>query len=192
MSSANDLPVLHFPDQGALEAWLEDNHSRDRGIWLKLAKKASAHQSVTHAEAVEAGLCFGWIDGLARTIDDDFWMIRFTPRTRRSKWSQINCETATRLEAEGRIRPSGRAAIDAAKADGRWDRAYASPKNMTVPDDLQERLDANLRAREAFENLNASNRFAILVRIHDAVRPETRERRIEKFVAMLERGEKIY
>src|SRR5690606_9193283 len=146
----------------------EAHHQSTEGVWLKLAKKGSNHTSVTYAEAVESGLCFGWIDGQSRSLDDDFWLQRFTPRRKRSVWSQLNCEKALELIRQGRMRPAGLAAVEAAKADGRWERAYASPKNITVPDDLQARLDEHPEAKAFFESLNATNRFAILYRIHQA------------------------
>ncbi|HEX7070181.1 MAG TPA: YdeI/OmpD-associated family protein [Rhodothermales bacterium] len=186
------LPVLHFETQAALEAWLDEHHESADGVWLRFAKKGSGQKSVTYDEAVELGLCFGWIDGQSRSLDDTFWLQRFTPRRKRSKWSKLNCEKALELIRQGRMRPAGLAAVDAAKADGRWDAAYASPKNIEVPEDLQRRLDENPKAKAFFETLSGSNRYAILYRIHDAKKPETRERRIEKFVGMLERGEKIY
>lgn len=190
LSTKPDLPVLHFESQAELEAWLDANHQTAPGLWLQFAKKGSPHTSVTYDEAVESALCFGWIDGQARSLDEHFWLQRFTPRTKRSSWSEINCERATALIAAGRMRPAGRAAVEAAKRNGRWDRAY-SARNMTVPNDLQRRLHENPKARAFFESLSSSNRFAFLYRIHDAKRPETRARRIEQFVSMLEKGKKI-
>lgn len=184
--------VLHFESQSDLETWLEANHDSSDGIWLMLAKKGSSRSSVSYDEAVELGLCFGWIDGQARKLDDDFWLQRFTPRRKRSIWSQINRDKATELIRQGRIRPAGLAAIEAAKADGRWDRAYASSKNLTIPDDLLAQLDALPDARAHFESLSATNRFAIVYRIESARRPETRTRRIEKYLQMLLNGEKLY
>ena len=192
MASKPELDVLAFESPSALEDWLEAHHASSPGIWVKLAKKGAQLPSVAHADVVDAGLCFGWIDGQAKSVDEQYWMIRFTPRTKRSKWSQINCAKAEKLQAQGRMRPAGRAAVEAAKQDGRWERAYASPRNITVPEDLQHRLDESPSAQAAFEQLNAANRYAILVRIHDAKRAETRARRIEKYVTMLEEGRTIY
>lgn len=192
MSSNSELPVLLFVTQADLEEWMDEHHSEAAGVWLKFAKKASAHQTVTYAEAVETALCFGWIDGQARSLDEDFWLQRFTPRRPRSKWSQINCKRVTALNEQGRLRPAGLAAVAEAKEDGRWERAYASPANIKVPEDFQRRLDENARANEFFKRLSGSNRYAILYRIHDAKRPETRARRIEKFVRMLEEGKTIH
>jgi uncharacterized protein YdeI (YjbR/CyaY-like superfamily) len=181
-----------FPSAAAWEAWLEENHASTDGIWIRMAKKASGIPSVSHPDALEIALCFGWIDGQRRALDDEHFLQRFTPRRRRSPWSKINAEKAQRLLAEGRMRPSGLAEIERAKADGRWDVAYASQRVIEVPDDLQAELAARPKAAEFFAELDSRNRYAILYRLQDAKRPETRVRRLEKFVAMLEAGEKIY
>jgi uncharacterized protein YdeI (YjbR/CyaY-like superfamily) len=188
----DDLPVLPFPSQAEWESWLEENHADAAGLWLKIAKKASGIETVTHAEALDAALCFGWIDGQRGRLDDEWFLQRFTPRRARSRWSQINREKVERLIADGRMRPAGLREIERAKADGRWDAAYASQSTIEVPDDLQQALDANPAAKEFFATLSGSNRYAVLYRIHDAKRAETRTRRIEKFVAMLARGETIH
>lgn len=148
--------------------------------------------SVSYPEAVEASLCYGWIDGVRRKLDEQYFVQRFTPRRPRSGWSKINCAKVDLLVAQGRMRPAGLRAVEAAKADGRWDAAYASPKTMTVPDDLRRELDKSKRARELFAKLDSRNRYAILYRLHDAKRPETRARRLAQFVAMLKRGETPY
>jgi uncharacterized protein YdeI (YjbR/CyaY-like superfamily) len=189
---ADDLPVILFPSAAELEAWLEDEHARSDGIWLKIARKGTGVESVTHAEAVEVGLCFGWIDGQARRLDDRHYLQRFTPRRPRSRWSRINCERAEALDAAGRMRPSGLAEVEAAKADGRWDEAYEPPSTAEVPPDLERELKRDRAAREAFETLDGANRYAIIYRLNDAKRPETRERRLRKFVEMLRRGERIH
>ncbi|HWV57607.1 MAG TPA: YdeI/OmpD-associated family protein, partial [Longimicrobiales bacterium] len=178
--------------QGEWEAWLEANHDSAKEVWLRLAKKGTGVVTVTREEALEIALMCGWIDGLAKTQDATYWLQRFTPRTKRSKWSRLNCEAVERLIAEGRMKPAGLAAVDAAKADGRWEAAYAPPSQIEVPQELQERLDQNPAARAAFEALNSQNRYAILFRIADAKKPETRSRRIEQFVEMLARGQKLY
>jgi uncharacterized protein YdeI (YjbR/CyaY-like superfamily) len=147
---------------------------------------------VSYAEAVEVALCFGWIDGQANRLDDDHWLQRFTPRRPRSKWSKINRDRAERLIERGEMSPAGLREVERAKADGRWEAAYDAPSTATIPDDLQRALDANDRAREFFETLNRTNRYAILYRIQDAKKPETRARRIEKYVAMLAEHTKIY
>lgn len=192
MTRKGDLPVVTFSSADEFEVWLEENYETSKGIWLKFAKKGSGVPSVSRAEAVELALCFGWIDSQAKSVDDAYWMQKFTPRRPKSKWSRINRETAEALIAQGRMRPAGLKEVEAAQNDGRWDAAYASPKNMTVPEDLQRKLDENPRAREFFATLDSRNRYAILYRIHDAKKPETRARRIEQFVAMLSKHQTIY
>jgi len=192
MSGHEDLPVVLFPSQEAWEAWLSQQSMVSEGLWVKLAKKGSGIDSVTYAEAVEVALCYGWIDGQARRFDDDYYLQRFTPRRARSKWSKINRDKAERLIESGAMKASGMSEVERARADGRWEAAYDPPSQATVPDDLRVELEKNDRARRFFEGLDATNRYAILHRIQDAKRPETRLRRIEKFVAMLNRGEKIY
>jgi uncharacterized protein YdeI (YjbR/CyaY-like superfamily) len=186
------LPILGFPDRASLEAWLEAEGGSSPGIWLKLAKQGSGRASVSKAEAIDAALCFGWIDGQLDKYDDEHWLIRFTPRRRRSKWSERNRQRALALIAEGRMRPPGQAQIAAAKADGRWDAAYAPQSEAGVPADLQAALDTNAKAAAFFAALKGANRYAILYRIGEAKRPETRAARIAKFVAMLERGETLH
>jgi uncharacterized protein YdeI (YjbR/CyaY-like superfamily) len=161
------------------------------GIWLKFAKKGSGIASVTYAEAVEVGLCYGWIDSHTLSLDERFYLQKFTPRRARSKWSRINRDKVEELTRQGRMRPAGLAEVDRAKHDGRWEAAYAPPVSAEVPDDLQQALGANAKAAEFFSTLNKSNRYAILYQLQDAKKPETRTRRLEKFVAMLERGEKL-
>jgi uncharacterized protein YdeI (YjbR/CyaY-like superfamily) len=184
-------PAIVFPSQADWEAWL-DGHEGSAGVWVKIAKKGTGIDSVRYPEVLESALAFGWIDGLRRALDEQYFLQRFTPRRPRSKWSKVNRTTAERLIAEGRMRPAGMAEVERAKADGRWDAAYESQGNMTVPPDLQRELDARPRAKAFFERLNGQNRYAILYRLHDAKRPETRARRLEKFVAMLEAGETLY
>lgn len=188
----DDLPILSFRDRGAWEVWLASNHSSARGVWIKLAKKGSGVPSVSREELLEVGLCYGWIDGQGSSLDESYWLQRYTPRTARSKWSQKNRTAAILLIESGAMHPAGLAAVEAAQADGRWDAAYASPSRITVPDDLREALERNEPARKAFEALDARNRYAILFRIQDAKRSETRARRINKFVDMLAAGGKIY
>jgi uncharacterized protein YdeI (YjbR/CyaY-like superfamily) len=189
---ADDLPILLFTTPSDLEAWLEENHAEFGGFWLKVAKKGSGEQSVTYAEALELALCFGWIDSQKRGLDEKFFLQRFTPRRPRGRWSRINRDKAEGLIAAGSIRAAGMVEVEAAKADGRWDAAYEGASTAKVPDDLQRELDANPAAREFFASLDSSNRYAIIYRLNDAKKPQTRERRLHKFVAMLERGEKIH
>jgi uncharacterized protein YdeI (YjbR/CyaY-like superfamily) len=189
---ADDLPILPFASQADLEAWLDENGTGSGGFWLKIAKKGSGIDSVTYAEALELALCFGWIDSQKRGFDEEYFLQRFTPRRPRGKWSRINREKAEELISSGRIRPAGLTEVEAAKADGRWEAAYAGQRDVTVPDDLQRELDRNRAAREFFAGLDSANRYAILYRLDDAKKPETRERRLRKFIGMLERGERIH
>jgi uncharacterized protein YdeI (YjbR/CyaY-like superfamily) len=189
---ADELPVLLFASPAELEAWLEHNHDSSEGLWLKLAKKGVEPPSVTYAEALELALCFGWIDSQKRGHDDRHFLQRFTPRRPRGRWSKINREKAEALIASGAMRPTGLAEVAAAKGDGRWEAAYAGARTIEVPDDLRRELDASPAARESFEALDGANRYAILYRLEEAKRPETRRRRLQKFVTMLERGEKIH
>jgi uncharacterized protein YdeI (YjbR/CyaY-like superfamily) len=186
------LPILHFPDQAALEHWLERQPRDHKGIWLKLAKKCSPTGSVGQKEAVEAGLCFGWIDGLMNPYDQSFYLIRFTPRRPRSKWSQINVEKAEALIEAGRMRPAGLAEVEAAKADGRWADAYPPHSRAEPPPELQAALDASPRAAAFFATLKGANRYGLIYRVLDAKKPETRAKRVAQFVAMLERGETLF
>lgn len=189
---ADDLPILLFATPAELEAWLEDNHAAAEGVWLKIAKKGSGVESVTYAEALELALCFGWIDSQKRGFDEKHFLQRFTPRRPRGRWSKINREKAEALLAEGSVRPAGMAEVEAAKADGRWEAAYAGQRTAKIPEDLQHELDASPAAAQFFAGLDSANRYAIVYRLNDAKKPETRERRLRKFVAMLERGEKIH
>jgi uncharacterized protein YdeI (YjbR/CyaY-like superfamily) len=188
----DELPEVAFADQDAFEAWLEEEHVTAPGVWVRIAKVASGIPSVTPAQAIESCLCFGWIDSQRMPRDDTTYLQKYTPRRARSKWSKINRARAEELIAEGRMRPAGLAEIERAKGDGRWEAAYDSPRNMTVPEDLQRALDGDPRAKEEFAVLDATNRYAILYRIHDAKKPETRARRIAQFVEMLSRHEAIY
>jgi uncharacterized protein YdeI (YjbR/CyaY-like superfamily) len=183
-----DLPVLSFPDQAALEAWLEAEHATAPGLYVKLAKKGAGVPSVTYPELVEACLCFGWIDGRANRLDDRFHLQRITPRRPRSVWSQKNVDWVEKLTAAGRMRPAGLAAVEAAKADGRWERAYAGSATITVPDDLALALAAEPAAQREFEALDGTNRYAVLWRVHTAGTPATRARRIATLVQMLAQG----
>ncbi len=190
--AAPDLPIHLFATPAAMEAWLEENHSSPDGIWLKIAKKGSGVKSVTYGEALELALCFGWIDSQKKGFDEAFFLQRFTPRRPRGRWSRINRDKAEGLIAAGAMRPTGMAEVEAARADGRWEAAYEGQRSARVPADLQRELDANPAAREFFAGLNSSNRYAIIYRLNDARRPQTRERRLRRFIEMLERGEKIH
>jgi uncharacterized protein YdeI (YjbR/CyaY-like superfamily) len=187
----NELPVRLFSDPAELETWLEENHESE-GVWLKIAKKGAPEPSVTYAEALEVALCFGWIDSQKRGLDETHFLQRFTPRRPRGRWSKVNREKAEALIAAGRMRPVGLAQVEAAKADGRWEVAYEGQGTAKVPADLQRELDGNDAAAEFFASLDGANRYAILYRLDEAKKQETRQRRLRKFVAMLERGEKIH
>jgi len=187
-----DLPILPFENQKDWGAWLDKNQATSSGIWLKLAKKASGIQSVTYDEALEVALCYGWIDGQKKSHDETSWLQKFTPRGSKSIWSKINTEKARRLIESGKMKPAGLKAVERAKQDGRWDAAYASQSKAVAPEDLQAELDRNTKAKAFFATLDSRNRYAILHRIHTAKKAETRAKRIEQFVRMLEKKEKIY
>lgn len=186
------LPILGFADQAALERWLEAQPPDAAGLWIRFAKKGSGVASLSKAEAIDVALCHGWIDGQLQAYDAAHWLIRFTPRKPRSKWSAINRARALQLVEQGRMRERGLAQIEAAKADGRWDAAYAPASTAEVPADLQAALDRSPAAAAFFATLTGANRYAILYRIGAVKKPETRARKIAGFVAMLERGEKIH
>jgi uncharacterized protein YdeI (YjbR/CyaY-like superfamily) len=183
-----DLPVLGFPDQRALEEWLEAEHASAPGLYVKLAKKGAGVPSVTYAELVESVLCFGWIDGRSNRLDDRFYLQRITPRRARSVWSQKNVDAVEALTVAGRMRPAGLAAVEAARADGRWERAYAGSATITVPDDLAAALAGEPAAQQAFEALDGTNRYAVLWRVHTAATPSTRAKRIDALVQLLAAG----
>jgi uncharacterized protein YdeI (YjbR/CyaY-like superfamily) len=184
--------VRLFKDQAAWSGWLDKNHARSSGIWLRLAKKNSGLQSVTYAQAIDAALCYGWIDGQKRPESEQAWLQRFCPRSAKSNWSKINREKALALTKSGRMMAAGQQAIAEAKSNGRWESAYDSPSRAAVPDDFQAALKVKPKAKSFFDTLDRANRYAILFRIQTAKKPETRARNIQKFIAMLERGEKIH
>lgn len=186
------LPSIPFASQTAWESWLEQHHRIKTELWVQIAKAETGISTVTYAEALESALCYGWIDGQKDSLDDRFWIQRFSPRKPKSKWSKINREKATLLIGQGRMKPAGQVEVDRAKADGRWEAAYASPKNAAVPEDLQKALDRAPRAKAFFEGLDSRNRYAILYRLQDAKKPETRLKRLEKFMAMLKQRQKIH
>jgi len=180
-----DLPILEFEDQAAWERWLAANHDSSKGVRLKFAKNGSGGVTVTHAQALETALCYGWIDGQAGRFDDRYWLVRFTPRGPRSRWSQINRENAERLIAEGRMKPAGLAKVKAAQEDGRWEAAYPAQSRAGVPDDFRRALDRNPDAKAFFATLKRADRYAFLYRLHHVEDPERRAKRIADYVALL-------
>ena len=192
METLAGLPVKFFADQAAWEQWLADHYNDQKGLWLKFAKKSSSIPSLYYGGALEIALCYGWIDGQSKSLDEQYYLQKFTPRRPKSIWSKINVQRVTDLIAAGKIKPSGQAAIDAAKKDGRWDQAYDSPSNSTVPPDFQAALDQNPTAKAFYETLNKTNRYAFLWRIQTAKKPETRANRTAKLIAMLEKNETFH
>ncbi len=187
-----DLPVLAFSSQAAWTAWLDEHHAAASGVWLRIAKKGAPEPTVSYQEALKAALCYGWIDGQKRPFDAVYWLQRFTPRAPRSRWSKRNTDLAEQLIAEGAMHPAGLREVEAARADGRWEAAYAGPRTASVPPDLERELSSRPQARAFFESLDSANRYAILYRLAQAKRPETCARRLETFVAMLEAGQKLH
>ena len=192
METKAGLPIIAFPDLSAWEAWLADQPARAAGLWLKVAKAGNDDSALTKAQAIDGALCYGWIDGQIDKYDDVWFLTRFTPRAARSKWSEKNCRRVEELIEANRVMAPGRAAVDAAKADGRWNAAYAPASTAAEPDDLKAALDANPDARAFFDTLTGANRYAILYRIQAAKKPETRVARIAKFVAMCATGATLH
>jgi uncharacterized protein YdeI (YjbR/CyaY-like superfamily) len=192
MTNSTELLILPFPNKKKWADWLAKQYDKSAGVWLKLAKKDSRIPSITYEEALDVALCYGWIDGQKKGFDDQYWLQKFTPRGPKSIWSKINTEKAERLITSGEMKPSGLKTIELAKQDGRWDAAYASQKNSTIPEDFQAALDKNKTAKDFFATLKSAERYAFLFRIHHAKRSETRAKRIHQFVEMLARGEKIH
>lgn len=192
MATTKELPILPFASASSLEQWLFEHHAQLDGVWIKMAKKASGIASVTHDEALEVALCFGWIDGQRNSYDDRYFLQKFTPRRPKSLWSKRNIAKVAELTAAGRMQPSGLAEVEAAKPDGRWEAAYDSPKRMVVPEDFLKALEENEQAQAFFDTLSKSNVYAIAWRLATAKKPETRKRRFDALLAMLGRGEKLH
>ena len=186
------LPIIGFADQKELEDWLTGQPADAAGVWIKFAKKGGGKSSLSTVEAIDAALCHGWIDGQLDKYDDTHWLVRFTPRKPRSKWSEVNRTRALQLIEEGQMSKTGLAQVNAARADGRWNAAYAPASTAEVPPDLQEALDQSPRAAAFFATLTGANRYAILYRISAVKKPDTRARKIATYIAMLERGETIH
>ncbi len=190
--SKDPLPVMLFETQSDWDNWLAENHLTHKGLRLRIAKKKSEMQSVTYAEALETALCYGWIDSKKEAYDSDTFLQCFTPRNPRSVWSLINREKVETLIATGKMKPRGLVAVEAAKLSGQWEIAYASQKVIKVPEDFEAALDHNPEAKAFFETLNTVNRYAFLYRIQNAKKPETREKNISRFIAMLEKEETFH
>ncbi|GAA4569381.1 YdeI/OmpD-associated family protein [Planotetraspora kaengkrachanensis] len=189
---AEDLEIVSFESAEAFETWLSEHHAISAGVWLKLRKKGPGIVALDYAQALDVALCYGWIDGQKGKYDDLYWLQRFTPRRPNSKWSKVNRDKTVALIEQGRMRPAGLAEVERAKASGRWEAAYDGARTASVPDDLVAALAANPAAAEFFEKLDRQNRYAILYRIQDVKKTETRARRIEKYVAMLAEGKKLH
>lgn len=189
---SEDLEIVSFESAEAFEAWLSDHHATSAGIWLKLRRKSAGIVALDYAQALDVALCYGWIDGQKGAFDDQHWLQRFTPRKPTSRWSKINRDKVAALTEQGRMRSAGLAEVERAKSDGRWQAAYDGARTSSVPEDLAAALAANPAAAAFFETLDRQNRFAILYRIQDVKKPETRARRIEKYVAMLAEGKKLH
>ncbi|KYG10511.1 hypothetical protein BE21_11585 [Sorangium cellulosum] len=186
--------IKSFPTEAELEAWMAANHAQETELWLRIYKKGSGVPTVTQAQALDVALCWGWIDGIRKSLDESSFLQRYTPRKSRSVWSQINRDHVARLTAAGRMTPHGQRQVDAAKADGRWDAAYApmrSATEATLPDDLRAAIEANPRAREALQTLGRQNLFALAFRMSNMKTPAGRAKKVADLVAMLARGETI-
>lgn len=186
------LPILYFESQAAWETWLEEHQADSQGLWLKISKKGSNFASVSYAQALEVAICYGWIDSQKGAMDDDFWLQRFTPRGPRSKWSKRNCMIADQMIRQGRMKAAGLREVELAKQDGRWEAAYASQSKITIPEDFQTELNKHPEAKEFFATLDSANRYAILYRLQTAKKPETRLRRMQKFITMLNERRTIH
>ena len=191
-SNNSDQPIISFNSPQEWNSWLEQNHGNSNGVWLRIFKKDTGIPTTTHAQALQEALCFGWIDGQAKKYDEHSYLQKFTPRRTKSIWSKRNVEYVAQLEKEGRMKPAVREQIEAAKADGRWDRAYDSPVNMTMPEDFLTELAKNEKALAFFKTLNKTNTFAIGWRLQTAKKPETREKRMKMILEMLAREEKFH
>jgi uncharacterized protein YdeI (YjbR/CyaY-like superfamily) len=192
VKSEKDIPVRLFKTPKAWEAWLSKHFNASAGLWLRLAKRATDLQSVSYQEALEVALCYGWIDGQKKSFDEESWLQKFTPRGPKSIWSKINRAKALELIEKGRMRAAGLAAIEQSKENGRWEAAYDSHRTAAPPGDFKAALNKSLKASAFFATLNSQNRYAILFRIQTARKPETRRKRIDQFIRMLEKHEKLY
>jgi uncharacterized protein YdeI (YjbR/CyaY-like superfamily) len=192
MTKEKTLPIKAFKTPDAFEAWLSKHYESSTGLWLKIFKKDSGKTTITYAEALDVALCYGWIDGQKQAHDDEAWLQKFSPRGAKSIWSKINTGHVERLIKEGRMRPAGLDAVEKAKADGRWQKAYEPPSKMTIPEDFLKELSKNKKAEAFFKGLNKTNLFAIGFRLQTAKKQETKEKRTREIIAMLAKGEKFH
>ncbi|MBL0953377.1 MAG: YdeI/OmpD-associated family protein [Leptospira sp.] len=191
MAITNTLPIIEFSTSKSFEIWLRKNHKSSIGIWIKIFKKESGKKTITYAEALDVALCYGWIDSQKQSYDEQAWLQKFSPRTTKSIWSKINIGHVERLINEGKMKPAGLEAVEKAKADGRWEKAYDSPSKMSVPEDFLKELQKNKKATEVYKNLNKTNLYSIAFKLHTAKKAETREKRIKEIIIKLENGEKL-
>lgn len=191
VSKLNTLPTIEFKTAETFQAWLDKNHELSRGLWIKIFKKGSEKKTISYAEALDVALCYGWIDGQKQSFDEQAWLQKFCPRTAKSSWSKINIGHVERLTSQGKIRPSGFEAIEKAKADGRWEKAYDPPSKMTLPEDFLKELSKNKKAEEFFKSLNKTNLFSIGFRLQTAKKSETREKRMKAIIEKLAKAEKL-
>ena len=191
MTKLNTIPILEFKTAKAFETWLVKNHDNSNGLWLKIFKKDSWENTISYAEALDVALCYGWIDGQKKAYDEQAWLQKFCPRGKKSIWSKVNTGHVERLINEGRMRPAGLKAVEKAKADGSWEKAYDSPSKLTIPEDFLKELSKNKKAEAFFMGLNKTNLFSIGFRLQTAKKPETREKRMKEIIEMLAKGEKF-
>jgi len=192
MTKINTLPILEFKTAKTFETWLAKNHDNSNGLWLKIFKKDSGIKTISYAEALDVALCYGWIDGQKQAFDEEAWLQKFSPRGAKSIWSKINTEHVERLIKEGRMKPAGLKAVEKAKADGRWEKAYESSSKITIPEDFLKELSKNKKAEAFFKGLNKTNLFSIGFRLQTAKKQETREKRMKDIIEMLAKGEKFH
>mgnify|MGYP000904001307 FL=1 len=191
MDKTTNLPTLEFMTAESFEIWLENNHNISSGIWLKIFKKGSGKLTITYSEALDVALCYGWIDAIKKSYDEHSWVQKFCPRTPKSIWSKVNIGHVERLIKDNKMRPAGFKAVEKAKSDGRWEKAYDSPSNMTIPEDFLKELGKNKKAEEFFKGLNKTNLFFIGFKLQTAKKPETREKRMKEIIDKLAKGEKF-
>jgi uncharacterized protein YdeI (YjbR/CyaY-like superfamily) len=192
MTELNTIPIMEFKTAKAFETWLMKNYDNSNGIWLKIFKKDSEKKTISYADALDVALCFGWIDGQKKAHDEQAWLQKFCPRRAKSIWSKVNVGHVERLINEGKMRPAGLEAVEKAKVGGSWERAYAPPSKMTIPEDFLKELSKNKKAQGIFKGLNKTNLFSIGFRIQTAKKQETREKRIKEIIEMLAKGEKFH